>query len=369
VEKGADALVLCGDTFKDISPSATVLKMFASRLHRLTSQGVRVVIMLGNHDSPKTVGRAAPQEVFDELRLEGVHIFSKPDFIDLKSKEGLGVRVFALPYRHPIHVAAKVEKATSARVELDREALLGAFQADIRKTMNVFTMAGRKDADVGILAAHLFVEGARRGAERIYIVGEEFAVPPSMIQSEAFDYVALGHVHAHQVVPGRVPTVYAGSLERVDFSEVDEQKGFVDVTYEKGRLAWEFIPVKARPMVRLDVDCTEAENPDRLVAGAIEKARVKDAIVRLVLRVKPETVIGLDEIHDRLSSAFWHQVVFNRISESQPISASVSWVSLNPHETFARYLKALKLSEEDRELIAKLGDEIVDAVMAEGEKA
>jgi len=369
IEKKADALLLCGDTFRDISPSATVLKMFASRLHRLTSQGVRVVILLGNHDSPKTVGRAAPQEVFDELKLEGVHIFAQPDFVDLRSNDGTVFRIFALPYRHPMHVAAREEKTRGVRVGLDRDALVAAFQDGVMETLEVFTRAGRKGAKVGILAAHLFVEGARRGAERIYIVGEEFAVPPGVLQSEAFDYIALGHVHTHQVVSGRVPTIYSGSLERVDFSEADEKKGFVDIVCEDGRLAWEFVPVETRPMIRLDVDCTRAEDPDGLVAGAIETVCVKDAIVRLVLRVRPETTIDQDEVHDKLSSAFWHDVVFVRVTEEREVSTSVAWGSLNPHETLARYLKTVKLSEEDRELIARLGGEIVDAVVAEGEKA
>jgi exonuclease SbcD len=255
------------------------------------------------------------------------------------------------------------------KVGLDRDALVAAFQDGVMETLEVFTRVGRKGAKVGILAAHLFVEGARRGAERIYIVGEEFAVPPGMLQSEAFDYIALGHVHAHQVVPGRVPTVYSGSLERVDFSEADEKKGFVDIVCEDGRLAWEFVPVETRPMISLDVDCTRAEDPDRLVSGAIDTACVKDAIVRLVLRVRPETTIDQDMIHGKLSSAFWHDVVFVRVTKEREFSSPVAWGSLNPHETLARYLKTVKLSDEDRELIARLGGEIVDAVLAEGERA
>jgi len=324
--------------------------------------------LLGNHDSPKSVGRAAPPEVFDELRLKGVHVFSKPDFIDLQSRDDSRLRIFALPYRHPIHAAAKVEKATAAKVQLDRNAVLEAFHAEIKRNLEIFTKVGKKGAEVGILAAHLFVEGARRGAERIYIVGEEFAVPPSMLQSNVFDYIALGHVHSYQEIPGKVPTIYAGSLEKIDFSEADEQKVFIDITYEHGQLAWKPIRVETRPMIKLDVDCTEATDATKLIADRIEKANVRDAIVRLVLKVKPETYMNQDEIHSKLSSAFWHQIVFERVAEAQPTSATVTWTSLNPHETLARYLKAARLSDEDRELIGKLGGEIVNEVLSEAEK-
>ena len=367
VDSKADALILCGDTFKDISPSSTLLKMFATRIRRLTSEEIKVLILLGNHDSPKTVGRAAPPEVFDELKLPSVYVFAKPDFVDLESKDGEGFRVFTLPYRHPIHIAARAEKTEPMKVELDRTQLLTAFQTEIKRNLEIFNRAGKKGAEVGILAAHLFVEGARRGAERIYIVGEEFAIPPGMLQSEAFDFVALGHVHSHQILPGKVPTVYAGSLERIDFSEADEQKGFVDITYRNGSLAWKFIPVETRRMVKLEVDCTGTKDVSKLLAEEIEKAHVRDSIVRLVLTVKPETHVDLDMIREKLTSAFWHQVDFDRIFEKRAALTTAALGSLNPHETFARYLATVKLSERDAELIRKVGDEIVDEVLSEVE--
>jgi exonuclease SbcD len=368
IDKKADVLILCGDTFKDVSPSSTLLKMFATRLHKLSSENVQIIMLLGNHDSPKTAGRAAPPEVFEELKLKGVHVFAKPDFIDLKSKDGVRFRVFALPYRHPIHVAAKVEKAGGLKVELDRDALLTAFQTEIKRNLEIFRKAGKKGADIGILAAHLFVEGARRGAERIYIVGEEFAVPPGMLQSDALDYVALGHVHSHQTVPGKVPIVYPGSLERIDFSEADEQKGFVDITYLNKRLTWKFIPVKTRRMIRLELDCTQVKDPKKFVADKLEKVDLKDAIVRVSIKVGPETHLDLDTIHEKLAASSWQQVNLERVVEEQPVSVATTWASLNPHETLARYLKTIKLPNAEKELVTKLGGEIVDEVLLEAEK-
>jgi exonuclease SbcD len=368
INKKADALFLCGDTFKDISPSSTLLKMFASRIHRLTSEKIRVLMLLGNHDSPKTVGRAAPLEVFDELKLPGVHIFSKPDIHDITSRDGVKFRVFALPYRHPIHIAAKIDKTKARKVELNTNELLVAFQAEIKRNIEIFTKTRKEGAQIGILAAHLLVEGARRGAESVYIVGAEFVVPLRMLLSEAFDFIALGHVHSHQTLASKVPTVYAGSLERIDFSETDENKGFVDITYEDGALEWNFIPVETRPMIKLEVDCTKAEDITKLVTGRIEKTPVKDAIVKLVLKIKPETHIDLDIIHEKLALSFWHQINFEKI-DVRPVQAVNSWQSLNPHETLAHYLKASKLSEEDKIFVGKLGDEIVDEVLSEAGKA
>ena len=51
-------------------------------------------------------------------------------------------------------------------------------------------------------------------------------------------YVALGHIHAPQPVPGApVPADYAGSLLALDFGEAGEDKRVVVVDVEPGRLA------------------------------------------------------------------------------------------------------------------------------------
>jgi len=368
IERNADVVLLCGDTFKDVSPSSTLLKMFANRIYQLTSKEIEVIVLLGNHDTPKTVGRAAPMEVFDELKLSRVHIFNKPDAIDLTSRDGVKLRIFALPYKHPIHVAAKAEKARLAKVELDTNELMAAFQAEIENNIRAFTKIGKGDAQVGILAAHLLVEGARRGAERVYILGAEFAVPSRMLQSDSFDFVALGHVHSYQTLPNKVPMVYSGSLEKVDFSEADEKKGFVDITYEGGMLQWKFVPVKTRRMINMELDCTETKDPTKLIAESIEKIKINDAIVRLILKIRPSIHLDLDLIRERLVPAFWHQVKFERTFE-KPNEATAVWRSLNPHETLEQYLKAAKLSEDERRVVGRLGNEIIEEVLSEAGKA
>ncbi|MBS7626482.1 exonuclease SbcCD subunit D [Candidatus Bathyarchaeota archaeon] len=363
----ADFLIMCGDTFKDVNPTSTILKMFATRLRRLTSGGVEVVILLGNHDTPKTVGRTAPPEIFDELKIEKVYVSSRPDILNLKSGNGEKLRIFTLPYRHPIHVAAKVEKTQAAKIDFDREDIQAAYQKEIKRNIEIFTNAGRRDAEVTILAGHLYVEGARRGSEKIYIVGEEFAIQPSILQREIFDYIALGHVHTHQRLPGEPPTVYSGSLERIDFSEADEAKGFIDIKYIDRRLSWSFIPVKTRPMVKLEIDCAKSKNPTETLKAEIGKFNVEDAIVKVTLKIKHGTYIDLNQIQNTLSKTFWHQVVQERIFEEQP-AQTPTLGSLNPHETLSRYLKTLKLPSDEVELLKRLGDEIVDEVTMEAER-
>src|SRR5438067_793013 len=84
-----------------------------------------------------------------------------------------------------------------------------------------------------VLMAHYTIQGAVFGGYgRGGLLAPEVDLPLGVVKNEAFDYVALAHIHKHQSVPakdygGQPPVVYAGSIERVDFSEEDEDKGVV----------------------------------------------------------------------------------------------------------------------------------------------
>jgi exonuclease SbcD len=98
--------------------------------------------------------------------------------------------------------------------------------------------AGFDPAGVGILVGHWFVEGAELGGgERTIHVGEHYAATVQAIPPGAH-YVALGHVHRPQEIPGAaVPARYAGSLLQLDFSERTHRKEVVVVEALPGRRA------------------------------------------------------------------------------------------------------------------------------------
>ena len=70
-------------------------------------------------------------------------------------------------------------------------------------TQVIATKAAALDPSLpAILAAHVLVGDARvgRGSESLMSIGQEPAVLLSNIALPAFDYVALGHIHKHQVL-------------------------------------------------------------------------------------------------------------------------------------------------------------------------
>jgi exonuclease SbcD len=120
-------------------------------------------------------------------------------------------------------------------------------------------LVSRGNADeVLLLVSHFLVSGVKvdrsapRGERELHM-GEAYAATPQAIPVGP-QYVALGHIHAPQKVPGApVPAEYAGSLLPLDFGEAGEKKRVVIVDVRPGSLAVaESVPINAgRPLVRV----------------------------------------------------------------------------------------------------------------------
>src|SRR5437879_8106246 len=114
-------------------------------------------------------------------------------------------------------------------------------------------------------------------------------IPLGALSNPGCDYVALGHIHRHQDLHqgAQPPVVYAGSVERIDFGEEREDKGFVWAQVDKGHTTYEFIPGPARRFVTLRFDTQEGD-PLQLLDQALAEHDIKDAVVRVILTVAPE---------------------------------------------------------------------------------
>jgi len=361
VENKADMFLLCGDTFRDPNPNSTILKMFATRLGRLSRANIQTVIILGNHDAPRG-GRAAPPEPLMELNVPNVYYFSKPGFTDVVCRAGERVRVFALPYRHPVKVASEI-----GETGLRRDLVEHAYLEQIEKEIDGFTCEGREDAEVCILTGHLSIQGAIAGSERAWMIGEEYAVPPSIFDRGLFDYVAMGHVHRHQAISSNVPIVYPGSIERVDLAESGEEKGFVRVEIKNRLARWKFIKLPTRRMHDLWLNCQENEDATIAVKTAITNHAIKDAIVSLQITFKWQiTPTQKSEISRLLNDAYWSQVHYVRAQPNKH-TLKATYRTLEPIQALRQYLNSLKISETRRNEAMKTGQQIIEEATAKAE--
>jgi exonuclease SbcD len=121
--------------------------------------------------------------------------------------------------------------------------------------------------------------------------------------------VALGHIHRHQELNRgqQPPIVYAGSLERIDFGEEKEAKGFVIADVRRGHAEWEFHRVQARRFVTIRDDVREQADPLAALLDTIAGHETAEAIVRVIVQAEPEQegLLSDREIRRALDDAYY----------------------------------------------------------------
>ena len=146
--------------------------------------------------------------------------------------------------------------------------------------------ASREAETTQVLVIHGAVQGVKVGPGDFEL--PEPLITREMISMGDFDLVVAGHIHGHQVLYDKV--VYPGSIDRVDFGERNQKKGFI--IWDDKNFDWEFVEVKsAKRFVQVDVN---------IDAGGIwvptekEKAAMKGAVVKLRFVGKKERFSQVD---------------------------------------------------------------------------
>ena len=252
--------------------------------------------------------------------------------------------------------------------ELSYKSIVKAYWEEHKNWISEFEKIGRGGADFCILMAHIAVFGAPKGAEEpIMLLGGEFTVSPNILHSDIFDYVALGHIHKHQCLDWKIPILYSGSIEKSDISEINEKKGFVAIKVGN-KFEWEFLELPTRKIVKIEVDVTGVKNIKDLIENELKKVDIKDAIVKLVIKVSKKSRPNLDfsDIRKMMSDAFYVEPSYERVQEGLPSQILFS-ETLSTTESLIKYLETLKLSRKEKKLLEKLGLGVIEEV--EGEVA
>lgn len=358
-----DLVVFAGDAFRTRDPSPTHQREFARRIRALSRAGVPTVLLVGNHDIPMTTRRAHALEIFDTLEVEHVLVIRKPGVWVLETAHGR-VQIAALPWVVPAMLLAREEYHGRSFEEI-HALLVGRVEAILYGDGG---LAGQLDPALPhVLVAHASVQGAVYGSERSVMLGGDLVLPRSLLTHEVWDYVALGHIHRHQVVAEDPPVIYAGSVERIDFGEEKEDKGFVVADVERGRATWRFCSTEPRRFVTVRVDVNrEGGDPTAQIVERVSAVSIDDAVVRLQIGLDEDQrgLVRERELFEALSGAFHvasigyevRRAVRRRWGDGTDVAA------LSPLEVLERYLRLKEVPEERREALLKRAEAIVEEV-------
>ncbi len=300
IQEPVDLVLFGGDAFPDATPPPYVQEAFAAQFRRLADAKIPTVLLVGNHDQHSQGAGGASLSIYRTLAVPGFIVGDRLTTHLIPTLNG-DIQVMTLPWLTRSTLLTRPETEGLSLEEINNllvQKLQPALEGEIRQLNPQLPT---------ILLAHLMADRASLGAERLLAVGKGFTIPLALLMRPELDYVALGHVHKHQNLnpKNNPPIVYPGSIERVDFGEEKEPKGYVYLEIEKGKVNWQFCPLPARPFFTIEVNITEAEDPQGEILKAIAAKNLKDAVIRLIYQLRSEQIelINQPEINEALKLA------------------------------------------------------------------
>jgi exonuclease SbcD len=306
---------------------------------------------------PGMAAKANSLDIFRALDVPGVIVGYKSEGRVIETRRG-PVFLAWIPYPMRNRLLSREEHAGKSIEELENA---------LREVVSDLVEDLEKEADSHdmprVLAGHFSVAEAEFGSERSVMLGRDVAVFSSTLADPRWDYIALGHIHKHQVLnPDRYPpVVYSGSLERIDFGEEDQEKGFCWVDLAREKTTWRFVPVEARPFHTLRVDAREAPDPTAAVLTELEGSSFEGAIVRVIVQMQTEQEAALREreVEQALKMAAHTSLVREVEAEVRARLGDLEPQALTPLELIDRYFQSREVEQERLDALLAKAEELL----------
>lgn len=301
-----DAVIHSGDLFDSVRPSNRALSFALSQLLRLSEAEIPVVVIAGNHETPKLRETGSAFRIFEHLQHVHPVYRGKREEIEIEN-----LFIHAIP-----HCPSAADLENNIRDARTREGY------------------------VNVMTLHAGVIGIK---DFNYIRGDfNEQVIPSGYLSPDFDYIALGHYHrATQVAEN---ARYAGSTEHFSFKEAGEEKGFYDIDISSTPTV-RFIPLSCREMVDLpQIECMHLE-PHEIEAEILKACReypMDGKVVRLSLR---------NIRRSAFKALAWHKI---KRASSPALHFEIDYQFLETEHELERSHRIGSLVDEWREYVASV---------------
>ncbi len=364
LENRVDLVLFCGDAYKSREPTQTQQREFAKRISRLSTSNTPTFLLIGNHDLPNAIGKATTTEIFDTLAIKNVYVSNRPEIYQIPTRSG-DIQIASLPWLRRSALLTR-EESKNLSFEQINQKLQQAL------TYRIALHASKLDPALpSVLAAHVWVSGAQVGSERLMTIGQEHVLLPGNVAHPAFDYVALGHIHKHQALSSNPPVVYSGSLERLDFGEEADEKGFYlveigpDKQPGKRQVSFEFHPVTGRPFLTIGVNIeSDDADPTSTVLKAISEQadKLEGAIVRLQIGLPAETTGRLsdNDVKNALKDAHYFTIAKDMRREARLRLGKWTAEEITPLEALRTYLETNKVSPTHAKLLLEYGEKLIE---------
>lgn len=307
-----------GDFFDTVRPPNRTINFAFNQLQRLSKESIPIIIISGNHSSPRI---SVSGSIFESFKVfDNVYPIYKGTYEKISLE---GVAIHAIPH---------------CSTEEDMRRNISSVKPEKGKHNILMTHAGIVHSD--------------------YQTGEfnEQKIPLEVLQNKQFDYVALGHYHLFGKVKGSFNAFYSGSTERLEFKYAGKEVGVVEA--DLGTFKPKLLPLQVRPMVKLDsINCDDTTPLEILKKLESFKSDISDGVLIQIQfeNITKDTFLQLErkEIENIFPKAFHIEVIPKLTTDKRLVSSSTTIDEL--HIEFNRFLKTKKINEDDEKSLVELG--------------
>ena len=359
IRENADILIIAGDVFHKTNPSPDDFIFFGEQIGRVTIRGTKVIVIAGNHDKPKRAEREHQLSTLVKVHAPNFYftqnIPREPLIVEPNGKDAK-IAIIPIPYIDPRAVEAVDSK-------INYELLI---KNQIEKLLENEKVG---EADYKILVAHTLISGSKIKDIATVYIDERERVSLEAIKYSDFDYIALGHIHENQRIRDNV--WYSGSVERIDFTEYDEDKFFNIVYLEGGQIEVKREKLNIRPMQSLSYrELKDSVSPEKEIDSFLESVGLpRNSILKLVVRgeeraikVLNETIFRLESLLEEKYGVVGYKLELRGAGIIEDILSVTEEIKANIRELILEYIDKLaleaKLKEKTKNWAVKIIEEV-----------
>ncbi len=293
ISNKCDLCLITGDIFRHKDPQPVEFDAFSEGIQRLIDNDIKTVIVLGNHDLFQSQKLKNSISALKTLKLKNVIISEIPEIITLNLKNEI-INIQTMPYQ----IRNILGFDDNESVSMYMESKINEMYESLDKNM------------INIFAGHFSIKDSISGSEQLTINRfKEPIVSKEIFLNKKYIYVAMGHLHKYQKVLSVPPVVYGGSINRIDFNEWKEDKGFVFCQYDKEKFIYEFIKVEAKKFIFLEYNLEDEEFPEDIILKdlANKKEQLMDSVIKfkITLSEKNKNNYSASKIIEFLSGVYY----------------------------------------------------------------
>lgn len=279
-----DMFVFIGDSYRNWHPLPLEMNVFHKTIYRIAEICKSVKIVVGNHDWPESDEQNG-KHCFTEIQTlvgpcDNISVYDNPHIIEINDDKDIKKLLIFIPH-------------------IPKSKLINNSYSNAYAKILLELLSDYDNSWIKILFSHAYIQGAKVGSGDMVVQGDNKTLSLSILTNSNINYGFFGDIHKQQQLSIKPAIYYTGSLERVDFGERLDKKGFLllDTSLEIDKQV-KFIEIPTRQLQEVIIDLTKPSDFNNIYNYIIKLLlpELQQSIVKLKIICTKQQKVELDNI-------------------------------------------------------------------------